>query len=113
DRKKDMILGSGGFNIYPREVEEVLYQHAKVKECAVVGVPVPGKGERVKAFVVLKEGETATEDEMIEFCRENMARFKVPKFVEFRDELPMTMVGKVLRRVLLEEEKKKLAQQQQ
>ncbi len=113
DRKKDMILGAGGFNIYPREVEEVLYQHPKVKECAVAGVPVAGKGERVKAFIVLKEGETATEEEMMEFCRENMARYKVPKFVEFRDELPMTIIGKVLRRVLVEEEKKKLAEQQQ
>ncbi|TEU07934.1 MAG: long-chain fatty acid--CoA ligase, partial [Anaerolineales bacterium] len=113
DRKKDMILGAGGYNIYPREIEEVLYEHPKVRECAAVGVPVPGKGERVKAFVVLKEGQTATEEEMIEFCRENLARYKVPKFVDFRDELPMTMVGKVLRRVLLEEEKKKLAEQQQ
>ena len=113
DRKKDMILGAGGFNIYPREVEEVLFQHPKVKECAVAGVPVAGKGERVKAFIVLKEGETSTEEEMMEFCRENMARYKVPKFVEFRDELPMTIIGKVLRRVLVEEEKKKLAEQQQ
>ncbi|MEE9618453.1 MAG: long-chain fatty acid--CoA ligase [Anaerolineae bacterium] len=113
DRKKDMILGAGGLNIYPREVEEVLYQHPKVKECAVAGVPVAGKGERVKAFIVLKEGETSTEEEMIEFCRENMARYKVPKFIEFRDELPMTIIGKVLRRVLVEEEKKKLAEQQQ
>jgi len=113
DRKKDMILGAGGFNIYPREVEEVLYQHPKVKSAAAVGVPVPGKGERVKAYVVLKEGETATEEEIIEFCRENMTRYKVPKFVEFRQDLPMTMVGKVLRRVLLEEEKKKLAEQGQ
>ena len=111
DRKKDMILGAGGYNIYPREVEEVLFQHPKVKAGAAVGVPVPGKGERVKAFVVLKEGETATEEEIIEFCKENLAPYKVPKFVEFRDELPMTMVGKVLRRVLLEEEKKKLAEQ--
>jgi long-chain acyl-CoA synthetase len=113
DRKKDMILGAGGFNIYPREIEEVLYQHPKVKSAAAVGVPVPGKGERVKAFVVLKEGETATEEEIIEFCRQNLTRYKVPRFVEFRDELPMTMVGKVLRRVLLEEEMKKLAEQQQ
>jgi long-chain acyl-CoA synthetase len=113
DRKKDMILGAGGYNIYPREVEEALYQHPKVKECAAVGIPVPGKGERVKAFVVLKAGETATEEEILEFCRENLAGYKVPRFIEFRDELPMTMVGKVLRRVLLEEEKKKLAEQQQ
>ncbi len=111
DRKKDMILGAGGFNVYPREVEEVLYQHPKVQECAVAGVPVKEKGERVKAFIVLKAGETSTEEEMTEFCRENMARYKVPKFIEFRDELPKTMVGKVLRRVLVEEEEKKLAEQ--
>jgi long-chain acyl-CoA synthetase len=109
DRKKDMILGAGGFNIYPREIEEVLYQHPKVKECAAVGVPVPEKGERVKVFIVLKEGETATEEEIVEFCRQNMASYKVPRFVEFRSELPKTMVGKVLRRVLLEEERKKQA----
>jgi long-chain acyl-CoA synthetase len=105
DRKKDMILGAGGYNIYPREVEEVLYQNPKVKECAVVGVPVSiEKGERVKAFVVLKEGEEATEEQILAFCRENMAPYKVPRFVEFRTELPKTMVGKILRRVLLEEE---------
>jgi long-chain acyl-CoA synthetase len=111
DRKKDMILGAGGFNIYPREVEEVLYQHPKVKECVAVGVPAGERGERVKVFVVLKEGQTATEEEIIEFCRQNMAPYKVPRFVEFRSELPKTMVGKVLRRVLLEEEKKRLAGQ--
>jgi long-chain acyl-CoA synthetase len=113
DRKKDMILGAGGYNIYPREVEDVLYEHPKVKEVAAVGVPVPGKGERVKVFVVLKEGETATEEEIIAFCRENLAPYKVPKFVEFRDELPKTMVGKVLRRVLLEEEMKRRAEQEE
>jgi long-chain acyl-CoA synthetase len=107
DRKKDMILGAGGFNIYPREVEDVLYEHPKVKEVAAVGVPVEEKGERVKVYIVLKEGETATEEEIIQFCRENLAPYKVPKFVEFRTELPKTMVGKILRRVLLEEEKKK------
>jgi len=108
DRKKDMILGSGGFNIYPREVEDVLYEHPKVMEAAVVGLPMGGeKGERVKAYVVLKPGQTATEEEIIEYCRENMTYYKVPKFVEFRDELPKTMVGKILRRVLLEEELKR------
>jgi long-chain acyl-CoA synthetase len=108
DRKKDMILGSGGFNIYPREVEDVLYEHPKVMEAAVVGVPMgEQKGERVKAYVVLKPGETATEEEIIDYCRENMTYYKVPKFVEFRDDLPKTMVGKILRRVLLEEELKK------
>ena len=110
DRKKDMILGAGGYNIYPREIEDVLYEHPKVLEVAAAGVPVPGKGERVKAYVVLKEGETATEEEIIAFCRENLAPYKVPKFVEFRTELPKTIVGKILRRVLVEEDKKKMGQ---
>jgi len=109
DRKKDMILGAGGYNIYPREVEEVLYEHPKVLEAAAAGIPVEGKGERVKIYVVLKEGETATKEEFISYCKENLAPYKVPKFVEFRDELPKTMVGKILRRVLVDEEKKKLA----
>jgi long-chain acyl-CoA synthetase len=109
DRKKDMILGAGGFNIYPREIEEVLYEHPKVKEAAAIGVPAGEKGERVKVFVVLKDGETATEEEIIEFCKQNLAPYKVPKFVEFRKELPKTTVGKILRRVLLEEEKQRLA----
>ncbi len=104
DRKKDMILGAGGYNIYPREVEDVLYEHPKVLEAAVAGIPVAGKGERVKAYVVLKDGETATEKEIIAFCRENLAPFKAPKFVDFREELPKTLVGKVLRRALVEEE---------
>ncbi|MDY6875896.1 MAG: long-chain fatty acid--CoA ligase [Chloroflexota bacterium] len=107
DRKKDMILGAGGFNVYPREIEDVLYEHPKVLEAAAAGIPVPGKGERVKIYVVLKEGETATGEEFIAFCKENLAPYKVPKFVEFRDELPKTLVGKVLRRVLVEEERKR------
>ncbi len=105
DRKKDMII-AGGFNIYPREVEEVLYTHPKVQEAAVVGVPDEYRGETVKAYVVLKEGETATAEEIISYCREHLARYKVPRLVEFRDELPKTFVGKVLRRVLAEEEKR-------
>jgi len=109
DRKKDMILGTGGFNIYPREVEDVLYEHPKILEATVAGVPVgKERGERVKAYVVLKPGETATEEEIIEYCRDNLAYYKVPKFVEFRTELPKTMVGKILRRVLVEEELKRL-----
>jgi long-chain acyl-CoA synthetase len=109
DRKKDMILGSGGYNIYPREVEDVLYEHPQILEAAVAGVPVSQeKGERVKAYVVLKQGATATEEEILEYCRENLAYYKVPKFVEFRDELPKTMVGKILRRVLVEEEQQRL-----
>jgi long-chain acyl-CoA synthetase len=109
DRKKDMILGAGGYNIYPREVEDVLYEHPKVLEAAAAGIPIPGKGERVKIYVVLKEGETATEEEILAFCRENLAPYKVPRFVEFRDELPKTLVGKILRRALVEEELQKQA----
>jgi len=109
DRKKDMII-SGGFNIYPREVEEILYQHPKVKEAVVAGIPDPYRGEMVKAYIILKEGETATEDEIIAFCRERLAKYKVPRAVEFRTELPKTMVGKILRRALVEEEKRKMAQ---
>ncbi|HIC93149.1 MAG TPA: long-chain fatty acid--CoA ligase, partial [Anaerolineae bacterium] len=109
DRKKEMIL-SGGYNIYPREIEEVLYAHPKVKEVAAVGVPDEYKGEVPKVFIVLKEGETATEEEIIAYCRENLAKYKVPKYVEFRKELPKTMVGKILRRVLAEEERKKMAE---
>src|SRR5690606_15901510 len=75
-----------------------------VLQVAVVGIPVEGRGERIKAYVVMKPGATATAEEIIEFCRENLAAYKVPKFVEFRSELPVTITGKVLRRLLLEEE---------
>lgn len=101
DRKKDMILGAGGFNVYPREIEDVLYEHPKVMEAAAVGIPVDEKGERIKVYIVLKPGESATEAEIIAFCRENLAPYKLPKYVEFRDQLPKTMVGKILRRELL------------
>jgi len=106
DRKKDMII-AGGFNIYPRDVEEVLYEHPKIKEAVVAGIPDPYRGETVKAYCVLKEGETATEEEIREFCKGQMAKYKVPTAVEFRSELPKTIVGKILRRILVDEEKKK------
>ncbi len=111
DRKKDLIIASG-YNIVPREVEEVLYMHPKVLEAVVAGVPDPKRGETVKAYIVLKEGEVATVEEIIAFCKERLAPYKVPKLVEFRSELPKSQVGKFLRRVLVEEEKKKLAEQQ-
>ncbi|MBO8170456.1 MAG: long-chain-fatty-acid--CoA ligase [Bacillaceae bacterium] len=111
DRKKDMII-AGGFNIYPREVEEVLYTHPAVLEAAVVGVPDEYRGETVKAFIVLKEGQHVSEKELDEFCRKNLAAFKVPRLYEFRDELPKSMVGKILRRVLVEEEMKKHQQKE-
>lgn len=103
DRKKDTII-AGGFNIYPREVEDVLYDNQKIKEATVVGIPDPYRGETVKAYVVLKEGQEASEEEMIAFCRERLAAFKVPRSVDFRESLPKTLVGKALRRALREEE---------
>jgi long-chain acyl-CoA synthetase len=102
DRKKDMILASGGFNVYPREIEDVLYEHPAVREAGVIGVPVGGSDQRVKAFVVV-DGEVDAE-ELIAFCRERLARYKIPRLVEFRDELPKTFVGKVLRRELMAQE---------
>lgn len=106
DRKKDMIK-SGGENVYPREVEEVLLRHPQVKDAAVVGIPQELRGELIKAYVVLKDGETATSADLLAHCRRNLAKFKVPKRVEFRSELPKTIVGKVLRRVLVDEELKR------
>ncbi len=106
DRKKDMIL-VGGFNVYPRDVEDILFRHPKVALAAVVGAPDEKSGETVKAFIQLKPGETATEEEISEFCKENMAGYKRPKIIEFRDSLPVSNVGKVLRRMLRDEERGK------
>jgi long-chain acyl-CoA synthetase len=102
DRKKDMII-AGGFNIYPREIEEVLYEHPAVKEAVAIGVPDKYRGETVKAIIVLKDGKEATKEEIIAHCRKNLAAYKVPRIVEFRNELPKTNVGKILRRALREE----------
>ncbi|WP_174730987.1 long-chain-fatty-acid--CoA ligase [Mesobacillus harenae] len=104
DRKKDMIIASG-FNIYPRDVEEVLYEHPSVQEAVVIGVPDPYRGETVKAVLVLKAGKEATEEEIKAYCKENMASYKVPTIVEFREQLPKTAVGKILRRSLRDEVK--------
>lgn len=109
DRKKDMVI-AGGFNIFPREIEEVLYAHESIQEAAVCGVPDPYRGETLKAYVVLKEGATLSEEDVLSYCNENLARYKVPRKVEFRDELPKTMIGKVLRRKLVEEELEKQKQ---
>jgi long-chain acyl-CoA synthetase len=106
DRKKDLIIASG-YNVYPREVEDVLFEHPAVKQAAVIGIPDPYRGESVKAFLVLKDGATATDAEIVAFCKERLAPFKVPKKVEFVKELPMTLVGKVLRRALREKESAK------
>lgn len=107
DRKKDLIIASG-YNIVPREVEEVLFMLPKVVEAAVAGIPDPKRGETVKAYIVLQAGETATREEIRAFCKENLAPYKVPTKIEFRDELPKSQVGKVLRRVLVEEELAKM-----
>jgi long-chain acyl-CoA synthetase len=108
DRLKDLVIVSG-FNVYPNEIEDVLYHHPKVQKCAVIGVPDERTGERVKAFIVLRPGETATPEEIIAWCRDpdggSLARYRVPREIEFRDELPETLIGKVLRRVLQTEER--------
>ena len=106
DRKKDMII-AGGFNVYPREVDEVLYHHPKVADAVTVGVPDPYRGETIKAFIVLKQGQTATEAEIIKFCKEKLAPYKVPKLVEFRNSIPKSAVGKILRKILRDEEMNK------
>ena len=107
DRKKDLII-TGGYNVYPREIDEVLHEHPKVKEAVSVGIPSETRGEVIKAYVVVRDGESLTKAEIVSFCREKLAGFKVPKKVEFRDELPKTIVGKVLRRALREEEVTKM-----
>ena len=99
DRKKDMII-AGGYNIYPREVEEVLFEHPLINEAIVIGLPDQYRGETVKAFVVLKEQAAVTEQEIIDYCRQRMAAYKVPREVEFRGSLPKSGVGKYLRREL-------------
>lgn len=104
DRKKEMINASG-LKVYPREIEEVLYQHPAVQEAAVIGIPDEYRGETVKAFVVLRQGQQATEQQLEQFCRERLASYKVPRVYEYRTELPKTLVGKVLRRALAEEER--------
>jgi acyl-CoA synthetase (AMP-forming)/AMP-acid ligase II len=101
DRKKDMII-SGGENIYPAEIEEVLYGHPKVLECAVLGVHDDKWGESVKAVVVCKPGEQMTQEEVIEYCKQHLASYKKPKSVDFMDALPRNPMGKVLKRALRE-----------
>jgi long-chain acyl-CoA synthetase len=103
DRKKDMII-AGGFNIYPRDIDEVLYEHPKIADAVAIGIPDTYRGETVKVFVVLRPGETLTEEEVIAHCRDRLAAYKVPRHVEFRQELPKTIVGKVLRKELRAEE---------
>ncbi|MCV2509646.1 MAG: AMP-binding protein, partial [Neisseriaceae bacterium] len=109
DRKKDMIIVSG-FNVYPNEIEDVLMTHPGILECSVIGVPSEKTGEALKAFVV-KSDSNLTEKEVVQFARQSLTGYKIPKIVEFRDELPKSNVGKILRRVLHEEEMAKLEQE--
>ncbi|MNF98974.1 Long-chain-fatty-acid--CoA ligase [compost metagenome] len=102
DRIKDVII-AGGFNIYPREVEEVLYEHPGVREAAVIGIQDAYRGETVKAYIVPKDGSALTAEELNRWCRERLAPFKVPHVYEFRSDLPKTIIGKVLKRKLHEE----------
>lgn len=99
DRAKDMII-RGGFNVYPRELEEVLMTHPAVSLAAVVGVPHDSHGEEIKAYVIRTPEATVSEEELVAWCRENMAAYKYPRIVEFRDALPMTATGKILKREL-------------
>ncbi|BEP13190.1 long-chain fatty acid--CoA ligase [Acidothermaceae bacterium B102] len=108
DRKKELII-AGGFNIYPSEIEEVLYSMVGIADCVVVGVPDAYRGETVKAFVVLAPGATLSEADVKAYCAERLTAYKVPKLVEFRETLPRTLVGKILRRVLVAEEREKQA----
>lgn len=99
DRKKDLII-SGGFNVYPRDIDEVFYAHPKVREACAIGIPDAKRGENVKVFIVLKDGMSATQQEMIDFCKDKLATYKLPTVIEFREDLPKTTIGKVLRREL-------------
>jgi len=98
DRKKDLIL-VGGYNVYPREVEEAIYTHSDIVEVAVLGVPDPNLGEAVKAFVVSKNPELTTE-QLLDYCKERLAKYKIPSLIEFIEELPKNTTGKILRRAL-------------
>jgi long-chain acyl-CoA synthetase len=110
DRKKDMII-AGGYNIYPVELDGVLMGHPKILEACTIGLPHEYRGETVKAFIVVKEGQELTEDEVAAHCKENLAAYKVPKLIEFIDELPKSAVGKILRRNLKEMEMEKTESQ--
>lgn len=112
DRKKDMII-AGGYNVYPREIEEVLMMHPAVVEAAVAGVPDPKRGETVKAWIVKKTGDATTEAEIVEWSKTQLAKYKYPRLIEFRSELPKTTVGKVLKRDLVKEYKAQLSETDQ
>ncbi|MFW6242386.1 MAG: AMP-binding enzyme, partial [Thermodesulfobacteriota bacterium] len=103
DRTKDLII-SGGYNVYPRDIDEVFFEHPKVLEACTVGIPHPTRGEAAKVFVVLKPSEKATAEELLKYCEDRLAKYKWPVEIEFRDSLPKTNVGKILRKDLKAEE---------
>jgi long-chain acyl-CoA synthetase len=107
DRKKDMII-AGGYNIYPVELDNVLFGHPKILEACTIGIPDPYRGETVKAFIVAKQGEQLTENEVMDYCKKNLAAYKIPKQIEFVNELPKSTVGKILRRELRDMELAKM-----
>jgi long-chain acyl-CoA synthetase len=107
DRKKDMII-AGGYNIYPVELDNVLFGHPKILEACTIGIPDPYRGETVKAFIVAKQGEQLTENEVIDYCKGQLAAYKIPKQIEFVNELPKSAVGKILRRELRDKELAKI-----
>ena len=112
DRIKDVII-AGGYNVYPREIEEVLYEHPAIREASVIGVKDPYRGETVKAFIVLRKEWSISSMQLDVWCRARLAAYKVPHLYEYRDELPMSMIGKVLRRKLQEEEAAKEADKEE
>ncbi|MFX1538859.1 MAG: long-chain fatty acid--CoA ligase, partial [Promethearchaeota archaeon] len=103
DRKKDMIIASG-YKVFPREVEEYFFEHPEIENVAIVGIPDEYRGERPKAFIVLKQGSSTTENELMEYAQKSLSKYKVPKEIEIRNSLPLSAVGKVLRRSLREDE---------
>jgi long-chain acyl-CoA synthetase len=103
DRLKELII-CGGYNVYPRDIEEVIYSHPDILEAAVIGIPHPSRGEAVKVFAVLKEGKEMTTDDLIGYCSDKLAKYKLPTEVEFRESLPKSAVGKILKRELKSEE---------
>ena len=106
DRKKDMII-AGGYNIYPVELDDVLMGHPKILEACTIGIPHEYRGETVKAFIVPKPGEVLTEEEVVAYCKKNLAAYKIPKIIEFIDELPKSAVGKIMRRKIRDMEREK------
>ncbi|MFA5518921.1 MAG: AMP-binding protein, partial [Spirochaetota bacterium] len=106
DRKKDIILSSG-YNVYPREIEEILYEHPKIQKAAAIGIPDAKRGEKIKVFIVPNEGDVVDAKEVMEYCEQKLAKYKLPSEIEVRDSLPESNVGKILKKELRKEEEDK------